>query len=188
MELNDELNNPLLQEGDIENLRDQSRYPSSQTFPKLTEEDTAHLDKAAEYDYCMVFPTHPQTGGLTREANRFLIKMTKFGLDMFVYYSVRKTFIFVMIRLSLEKLRVLADKLEFKMLLDENNLKSLAEAGDENHHIAKIDIAHDPFESELRPYQMIYCKYRDEIDEQVYWKLNQQPHPFRYFQFHHEFI
>ena len=152
---------------------------SGETFPKLLEEDTATLDKASEYDYCMVFPVDKHTGGLDKDGTRFVRKMTSYGLDIFLFYGSRKQYIFAMIRLSLEKLRAYADKLEFKMLLDEDRLKEQAARGYPDLGIAPIEILHDPEESPLRPYQMIYAKYRDEVDESLYWRPEGLSHPFR---------
>jgi len=150
-----------------------------ETFPKLLEEHKSQLDKAAEYDYCMVFPVDKETRGLTRDATRFLNKMRAAGLDLFLFYSIRKNYIFAMIRLSLERLRILADKLEFKMLLDEYKLHEAASAGNEELGIGPIDISHEPEESYLKPYELIYGKYRDEIDENLYWRPEGLKHPFR---------
>jgi hypothetical protein len=174
---------PLLQEADSPNPnqseRTQSRLMSTESFPKLLEHDPGHLDKASEYDYCMVFQVDPTTGGMTRFTYRVLRKMRLHGLDLFIFYSLRKTHLMVMIRLSLEKLRSLADKLEFKMLLDEKTLQETAHAGNPDKQIAPIDILHDPEESFIRPYEMIYAKYRDELSEELYWRPDRITHPFR---------
>jgi hypothetical protein len=173
---------PLLQEPNSssnENERTQSRGMSTESFPKLLEHDPGHLDKASEYDYCMVFQVDPNTGGMTRYTYRVLRKMRLHGLDLFIFYSLRKTHLMVMIRLSLEKLRSLADKLEFKMLLDEKILQETARAGNPDKSIGPIDILHDPEESFIRPYEMIYAKYRDELSEELYWRPSRISHPFR---------
>lgn len=154
---------------------------SGETFPKLLEENIAALDKASEYDYCMVFPVDKNTGGLDKNGARFLGKMHSYGLDIFVFYGARKQYIYAMIRLSLEKLRILADQLEFKMLLDEEKLEERAKLGYPDLGIAPLDILHDPEESPLRPYEMIYAKYRDEVDESLYWRPKDLSHPFRWF-------
>jgi hypothetical protein len=153
---------------------------SGETFPKLLEENISALDKASEYDYCMVFPVDKNTGGLDKNGARFLSKMHSYGLDIFVFYGARKQQIFAMIRLSLEKLRILADQLEFKMLLDEKKLEERAKIGYPELGIAPVDILHDEDESPLRPYEMIYAKYRDEVDESLYWRPEDLTHPFRY--------
>eukprot|EP00604_Paraphysomonas_vestita_P001703 CAMPEP_0174817746 /NCGR_PEP_ID=MMETSP1107-20130205/254_1 /TAXON_ID=36770 /ORGANISM="Paraphysomonas vestita, Strain GFlagA" /LENGTH=652 /DNA_ID=CAMNT_0016028733 /DNA_START=1071 /DNA_END=3029 /DNA_ORIENTATION=+ len=65
------------------------------------------------------------------------------------------------------------------MLLDEDRLKETANAGNPEKNIASIDILHDPEETELRPYEMIYAKYRDELTEELYWRPKNLNHPFR---------
>lgn len=179
-----QLKKPLLEEevaaSDVMiNERVPSRVLSNESFPKLLEHDPENLDKASEYDYCMVFEVDRNTGGMSRYAYRVLRKMRQHGLDLFVFYSLRKTHLLVMIRLSLEKLRSLADKLEFKMLLDEKNLEQTAKAGKPEKNIGPIDILHDENESFIRPYEMIYAKYRDELPEELYWRPESLSHPFR---------
>lgn len=158
--------------------RSLSRGVSKESFPKLLQPDQ-NLDKASEYDYCMVFQVDDNTGGMSRYTYRVVRKMRQHGLDLFLFYSRRKTHIFVMIRLSLERLRSLADQLEFKMLLDEKNLEEAAKKGNPEMNIAPIDILHDPEETFLRPYEMIYAKYRDELTEDLYWRPERLNHPFR---------
>ena len=181
-----QLSTSLPQESHYEE-RTSLRILSNESFPKVLEHDPAHLDKASEYDYCMVFEVDPTTGGLTREAYRVLRKMRGHGLDLFIFFSLRKSHLFVMIRLSLEKLRAIADRLEFKMLLDEERLKSIATGGNPEKNIGPIDILHDPEETEIRPYEMIYAKYRDKLSEELYWRPTNLTHPFR-FSFLHSFL
>ncbi len=175
MSNNFELNTPLLEEPD--NRSD--RLFSKESFPKLLEHEPGHLDKASEYDYCMVFEVDEDTKGLTKYAYRILKKMKSHGLDTFLFFSLRRTHIFVMIRLSLERLRSFADCLEFKLLLDKDRLENEAKAGNKEKNIAPIDILHDPEESFLTPYEMIYAKYRDELPEDLYWRPENLSHPFR---------
>jgi hypothetical protein len=171
---------PLLEESNIVlSERNPSRGISMESFPKLIEADQANLDKASEYDYCMVFQVDENTGGMSRYTYRVIRKMRQHGLDLFLFYSRRKSHIFVMIRLSLERLRSLADQLEFKMLLDEKKLEEIAKQGNSEMNIAPIDILHDPEESYIRPYEMIYAKYRDELTEDLYWRPERLIHPFR---------
>lgn len=178
-----QLKKPLLEEVNPNDVLVQERNPSrilsNESFPKLLEHDEQNLDKASEYDCCMVFQVDANTGGMSRYTYRVLRKMRQHGLDLFVFYSIRKTHLLVMIRLSLEKLRSLADKLEFKMLLDEQRLEETAKAGKPEKGIGPIDILHDENESFIRPYEMIYAKYRDELPEDLYWRPERLTHPFR---------
>ena len=121
----------------------------------------------------------PTTKGFYRDSYRILRKMHGHGLELFIFYSLRRTHLFVMIRLSLEKMSALAEKLEFKMLLDEERLKEVANAGNPLKNIQPIDIPHYPEETEIRPYEMIYTQYRNEFSE-LYWKEPLLNHPFRF--------
>lgn len=168
-----------VKQNSMQSLSSEVDAEAGEIFPKLLEENAANLDKASEYDYCMVFPVDKQTGGLTKDGRRFLRKMQSYGLDIFCFFGSRKNYVFAMIRLSLQKLRALADQLEFKMLLDEEKLKERAAIGYPDLGIAPIDILHDPEETPLRPYQNIYAKYRDEVDEELYWRPKDLTHPFR---------
>jgi hypothetical protein len=174
------LKKPLLEESNITLAeRTPSRGISMESFPKLIEADQANLDKASEYDYCMVFAVDENTGGMSRYTYRVIRKMRQHGLDLFIFYSRRKSHIFVMIRLSLERLRSFADQIEFKMLLDEKQLEEAATRGNAEMNISPINILHDPEESYIKPYEMIYAKYRDELTEDLYWRPERLTHPFR---------
>ena len=136
-------------------------------------------DRASDYDYCMVFAVDKQTNGLPKVGNNFCNKMVKAGLDLYLFYSIRKTHIFVLIRASVENLRIFADGIEFPMLLDAEKLKEAAERGDAEAGIAPIDITHDPEVTPLLPHEHIYAKYRTEIPEELYWRPEGMSHPFR---------
>jgi hypothetical protein len=137
-------------------------------------------DEASTYDYCMVFDYDKKSDdGLSDFAKRYIRKLQQNGLDTFLFYSVKKSHIFVLIRASLKKLRDFADSTEFRMLLDSKLLKEYANKGDPENNIAPIDILDDKFESPFWPYDMIFSKYRTEIPEELYWKPSGAEHPFR---------
>jgi hypothetical protein len=55
----------------------------------------------------------------------------------------------------------------------------LFHSGDPEHNIAPVVIPHEPLESALKPYESISAKYRDELDEDLYWRPEDMSHPFR---------
>ena len=100
-------------------------------------------------------------------------------MDIFLVYSIRQLHVFVLIRASLQKLRSIADLMQFEMLLDEEKLRKVAEAGNDSLNIAPINISHEPEETEIRPHEYITGSYRKEIDEDMYWRPDDITHPFR---------
>lgn len=102
-----------------------------------------------------------------------------FRLDIFLVYSARKEYIFVLIRASLGILRNVADEHQVKMLLNEEQLQKKVEAGNADMNIAPVIIPHDPEETEIRPYEYITGRFRKEIAEELYWRPDDITHPFR---------
>lgn len=94
-------------------------------------------------------------------------------------YSLREKHIFVLIRASLQKLRNVADEHQVKMLLNEEKLKQTLEAGNEEFNIAPVSVPHDPTETEIRPYEYITGRFRNEVNEDLYWRPDDITHPFR---------
>ena len=100
-------------------------------------------------------------------------------LDIFLVYSVRKQHIFVLIRASLQRLRNVADEHQVKMLLNEEKLQHILETGNEELSIAPVSVPHEPAETEIRPYQYITGRFRNEVAEDLYWRPDDITHPFR---------
>jgi hypothetical protein len=100
-------------------------------------------------------------------------------LDIFLVYSLRQQHIFVLIRASLQKLRLVAEEHQVKMLLDEQKLKAVLEAGNPEKNIAPLEIPHDPSETEFRPHEYIAGRFRTEVDSDLYWRPDDISHPFR---------
>ncbi len=127
----------------------------------------------------MVFEVNDDGDSLTEHAYDVINRMKFMGLDTFLFFSLRRTHVFVMIRLSLERLRSFANRLDFKLLLDRHRLEIAAKAGNSEKNIGPIEIRHNPEESNLTPYEMIYMKYRDHVPEDLYWRPEDLSHPFR---------
>lgn len=86
---------------------------------------------------------------------------------------------FVLIRASLQNLRRVADEQQLKLLLNEDKLQSVLEAGNAEKNIAPLSVPHDPSETEFRPYEYITGRFRCEVDKDLYWRPEDISHPFR---------
>jgi hypothetical protein len=147
------------------------------------------LDKANEYDYCMVLPTGGQKnkdgtksakGELSDIAKGYIAKLRVLGLDLFIFRGqTGNDEIYVLIRASIEKLRNFADDIDFQMLLDPVVLEQYAKRGDVEAKIGAIDIDHNPSVTQMHPYEKIYARYSRNAPEELYWRPEGLSHPFR---------
>lgn len=87
--------------------------------------------------------------------------------------------IILLLRVSLSKLRLFADQIDFEMLLDETAVKKHMEKGNPAKDIRPIFIDDGEGITPYKPYQYIYGKYSQQIDESLYWRPEGMEHPFR---------
>ena len=134
-------------------------------------------DLADEYDYCIVFP--PQKPGVSHYLEDYTSRLAELGLEMFCYKEKQgKGNLFVLVRAPVSILRTYADQNNFNMLMDESFLEIAANTGFPPQ-IKPIDIAHLPSIINYRPYEFIYCKYSQRVDEQLYYREPGDHHPFQ---------
>jgi len=165
------LSEPILNSGEDEaEIRESSNRLQDQPDYRDGREWVADL--ADEYDYCMVFPP----GG--EYMDHYIPNLAGFGLEMFCYKEkFGKGNLFVLIRAPVKVLRTYADQNNFMLLMDEQLLERTAHQGFPPQ-IAPIEIAHDPSVIRYRPYEFIYCKYSQRIDENIYYREPGDAHPF----------
>lgn len=145
-------------------------------LPRLS----AQTSETTRYDYCFVFPVDKNSKSFTQDGAKIMSKLIKCGLVAYQYYSVQKDEIYVLVRADLGKLAAFADVIDYRMLLDKNQVREALERGDAEKGIAPINIAHDPEVTEFLPFEYIYAKYSVKPELQsLYWKPKDLSHPFR---------
>lgn len=135
-------------------------------------------DFASTYDYCLVLPLDEEKK-LNGTSKGYVEKLRFNGLELFAYKSIRGDELIILMKVTLDDLRIFADKIDFIMLLDPPALKETLELGNEKCDIAPIHINHDPSIIPYEPYQHIYAKYSRKVDENLYWRESNATHPFR---------
>ena len=151
--------------------------------------ESKNTDDVYEYLYCMVLKSaNPKTiqeeylsiENISEDSKCYINVLKKSGLELDFKCGITNKEIFVFIKADLEKLRDIADSIDFNMLLDPQKLREKAIQGDTNHNIASFDINHMPQESTILPYEYIYASYKspNKISEDIYYHNLEQKHPF----------
>jgi anoctamin-10/anoctamin-7 len=113
---------------------------------------------AARYDYCIVFPKDKDE--MREDAiNAF----RACGCELYQYWSHDRDQIFVLLRVSETKLRIFADKINFKVLLNQDALIQASNAGYEHPNggkIAPFEIQHRSDITPIMPYEYIYSPFK----------------------------
>jgi len=125
----------------------------------------------------MVFPLN-EAGEL--DDRGYIENLQRNGLDVFAYKGISGTEAYLLIRCSVETLRQYAEAINFRMMLDPTVLKETANKGNQEAGIKPFDIADRPEATPYNPYEYIFCKYRQQVDEALYWRADPAAaHPFR---------
>jgi hypothetical protein len=111
-----------------------------------------------QYDYCMV--VNAENAGFSEAGYLIMKTLNSAGLNVKAYLSIQKHEIVILIGVSFDKLTAFADLIDYKMLLDAEYLERIANKGDHQHRIDKIDIAHRPDITRFQPCEYIYGKVR----------------------------
>lgn len=109
-----------------------------------------------QYDYCMVLDAPDSK--LQPKQQDIVERIVRAGFITRTYFSVQKDEVLVLIACPMQKLRVFADLVDYKMLLDENALEEHAKRGDPEKGIPPIEVAHQPGVTKRRPYEFIHGK------------------------------
>ena len=116
------------------------------------------------YDYVMVFRVHGENTILSPIQKSFsmrsiLQRLAVGGLEPTLYYSTCHDYVFCKLRASLERLLKEADRIKYKLELDGNELRKVAEKGYPAAHISPIFIEDIKNLSKKHPYTSIFAKY-----------------------------
>jgi hypothetical protein len=137
-------------------------------------------EEKKKFDLCFVFPVDQATKSFNGEGQRIVKAIIKSGFQTFIYYSIQQDEIYVLARASEVILTHFADAIDFKLLLDPEELKKRANAGDPANGIAAFDIRHEEDVSSIRPYDFIWGEFDDTEDTQnLFWRPPGSSTPFR---------
>ena len=132
------------------------------------------------YDLCFVFPVDSTSKSFTQDGIRLVTAIKKAGFNVYQYYSVQSDEIIVLCRVDNDRLMVFADVVDFKMLLDPEEISRRCTTGDAEAGIAPFDIKHEEAISSMHPYDNIWGEYTTEpAFQDLYWRPPGYQTPFR---------
>ena len=163
----------FVKEREISEKNIESSSPLSH-LPTLRNKPEGIID---EYDFCVVLPA--ENGKLTTLSAEYVREFKKLGFDLYGFIGARSdNEIFVLIKASIDKLRVTAEKLEFRMLLDPKELQKVIEEGNPGKNIAPRVVPHRPDIIPFEPYDLIFGRYTRDVPESLYKIDPFLKHPF----------
>ena len=129
--------------------------------------DPFELEHGYNYDYVMVFQVHGEDVELTKTQKEWsmraiLNRLSTGGLETKMFYSVSRNEVFCKIRGSVERLCKEADRIDYKLELDPNELRKVAERGIPSHGISPIII------------EDINRKTRRSLRQSIFWNRSIQ--------------
>jgi len=157
----------------------------STTDTSLTMEEME--DEGYLYDYVMVFKVIEQEDKLSEyqkkhNVRNIVTRLNRGGLQTYLYYSKDKDEVYCKIRCPLDRLKREADRLDYKLKLDHDELRKAATDGEslKEHNIEPINIKDVKNLSPRSPYEYIYGKYdMDERLQKIYSRYGPKRIPFR---------
>lgn len=129
---------------------------------------------ALSYD-ALVHESVYYTFSVSDEAKEYISRIvTIFGrYYVYQYDNIDNLFRIVLIRGSVTRMKVKAEKAKYKMLLDEQVIKGVLLEGDKHYDIEPIYIPHNPLSTKIGPFQYIYTRYRENDDlQEYYWRYD----------------
>jgi hypothetical protein len=140
---------------------------------RKTVKDTFRSTYGYSWDYVMVFNVTPTKVRLTPEQNQnslkfILMRLSDAGLQNKLFYSVQRDEVYCKIRCALPRLLKEADRINYKLLMEPAGLANKLRAGNVKGPIEKqwkgFDVPHNNIETDIDPYEYIYCDYREGED------------------------
>jgi len=132
------------------------------------------------YDLCFVFPADKTSKGFTTEGERIVKEIKGAGFLVYQYYSIQQDEIFVLARVDNDVVTTFADKIDYKMLLDPEEVSKRCQEGDREAGIAPFEIRDEPEVTSMKPYQWLWGEYTIEKEFQsIFWRPTGYVTPFR---------
>ena len=133
--------------------------------------------KFKSFDYVIVLEVE-QSGSGFSDFGQFIVRQLKsLGFEMFAFYGICKTEIFLALKAPDTVLRKFANKIKFKMLLDPFEIEEELLTIDPSNQLS-IYKEDNPF-THYNPFIHIYGRFDISVDEKIYWRPSGQKTPFR---------
>jgi hypothetical protein len=133
------------------------------------------------WDYVMVFQVKPIEMKMSKiqeeRSLKFIIgRLADAGLQTKLFYSVQHDEIYVKIRAPLRRLLKEADRINYRLLLEPTILGGILREGNGKGPIEKqwkpVEVPSSTIETDIDPYDYIYCDYRSSDTRDMYKKYN----------------
>jgi len=143
--------------------------------------DAFERSNGYNWDMVIVFPkdspvSHRHQGKTKRDL--VVSHLRKAGIETYLYWSAQEDEVICLLRCSVERLKEFADKVDYKMLLDKDNLKKTCNRGLPEFNIGAMNIEHREDITKIFPYEYIYGKFDNAVDIDLYAKPSDLSHPF----------
>ena len=179
-------------------LLDMARKSIEKPFA-LLKQDEFLKDNGYSYDYVFVFKVYEEDekdnmNGLQMKytMKNIIDRINVAGMETSCFYSCQRDEIYVKIRCNPKRLKVMADVVAYKLLLDQDRLRIKAQTGKKadrkntdgttNYLWSPINLIDEFQVSQFTPYQYIYGEYQIEPEFQSLYKqypAGDKKHPFR---------
>lgn len=136
---------------------------------KRRSKDTFRQENGYSWDYVLVFPVRSSDVICNAEQRKFSTKIildaiTEAGLQVRLFYGLDGNKVYCKIRCPLQRLRQEAFRTNYKLLLNDEDLKVCLQRGRKNAW-GPVNIPENPIETKISPYSFIYIKY--DTDEEM---------------------
>jgi hypothetical protein len=99
----------------------------------------------AEYDYCLVLNANEERKFVDEKGAMILRKILEKGFELYAFFSLEKTEVYVLIKAPLPILKKYAEKEGIELRLNSDVVKQIAQRGDKEKNVNPIhEIYHDP--------------------------------------------
>ncbi|CAM9354412.1 unnamed protein product, partial [Ectocarpus fasciculatus] len=138
--------------------------------------DNFRAENGYSWDYVMVFKVYDSEEKLSPHQQKnslknILAELAGGGLETKLFYSVQADEVYCKIRAPLVRLMKEADRVNLKLALNADNLRSLCKTGRRDKWDA-VDIPDKSEETEIDPYDYIYARYEyDRADVATLYKV-----------------
>ena len=141
---------------------------------QLQREESVDEGFALQFDYVAVFPWHPEDPKWKSKEEFHILRLVRWieqsGLEIYPYLSVQNDELIVLIKAPPGLLERFADDIDFKLPLESSVLKETCEKGDLPNKIAPFEINDGEEYCSFKPYEYIFGRFENSIDQNLYSK------------------
>jgi hypothetical protein len=131
------------------------------------------------WDYVMVFRVTPAEEKMSKKQKehslKFIInRLADAGLQTKIFYSVQHDELYLKIRAPLKRLQREADRIDYPLQLEPTVLGGILREGNAKgppeKHWKPVEVPNDNLDTDIEPYEFIYCEYRSNDTRDMYKK------------------